>query len=125
MHSGCVKMSLHNYNVYVIFRSMKKYPPIKLHFRDSRNVLARELKNPAFKKAYDDLELEFAIIGALIDARAKRGMTQEKLAKKIGTKQSAIARLESGRGNPTLAFVQRLANVLNLDLNLPPRYDKR
>jgi len=104
---------------------MKKYPPIKLHFRDSRNVLARELKNPAFKKAYDGLELEFAIIGALIDARAKRGMTQAKLAKKIGTKQSAIARFESGRSNPTFAFVQKLSDALDLKITATPRYAKR
>ncbi len=104
---------------------MKKYPPIKLQFRNSQDVLAQELKDPAFKKAYDDLDLEFAIIDAMILARSERGMTQAKLAKKLGTKQSAIARLESGRGNPTLAFVQRLANVLNLDLKLTPRYVKR
>lgn len=85
----------------------------------------RLMKKPGFKKAYDDLELEFAIIEAFIDARAKRGMTQEKLAKKLGTKQSAIARLESGRGNPTIAFVQRLADVLDLELKLTPRYAKR
>ena len=125
MHKTCVKVSLHNYNVYVIFVYMKKYPPIKLNFRNSRDVLAQELKNPAFKKAYDNLAFEFSVIDAMILARSKHGMTQAKLAKKLGTKQSAIARLESGRGNPTLAFVQRLANVLNLDLKLTPRYAKR
>lgn len=124
MHRPFVKRWLHSYNVYVILARMKKYPPIKLHFRNSREVLAQELKNPVFKKAYDDLEFEFSIIDAMILARSKRGMTQAKLAKKLGTKQSAIARLESGRGNPTLAFVQRLANVLNLDLKLTPRYVK-
>ncbi|MEK7145083.1 MAG: helix-turn-helix transcriptional regulator [Patescibacteria group bacterium] len=101
---------------------MKK---ITINPRSHQSILAEELKNPAFKKAYDDLEFEFAIIDAMILARSKRGMTQAKLAKKLGTKQSAIARLESGRGNPTLAFVQRLANVLNLDLKLTPRYAKR
>lgn len=103
---------------------MKKYPPIKINFRNHRDVLAEELKNPKLKKAYDDLAFEFSVIDAMILARSKRGMTQAKLAKKLGTKQSAIARLESGRGNPTLAFVQRLANVLNLDLKLTPRYAK-
>lgn len=104
---------------------MKKYPPIKLNFRNSQDVLEKKLKNPSFKKAYDALDLEFAIIDAMILARSKRGMTQEKLAEKLGTKQSAIARLESGRGNPTIAFVQRLASELNLELKLTPRYAKR
>lgn len=97
----------------------------KITFITHEELHNRLMKKPGFKKAYDDLDLEFAIIRAIINARAKRGMTQEKLAKKIGTKQSAIARLESGRGNPTLAFVQKLANVLNLDLKLTPRYVKR
>lgn len=97
----------------------------KMKFITHEELHRRLMKKPGFKKAYDDLELEFAIIDAMILARAKRGMTQAKLAKKLGTKQSAIARLESGRGNPTIAFVQRLANVLNLDLKLTPRYVKR
>jgi ribosome-binding protein aMBF1 (putative translation factor) len=103
---------------------MKKYPPIKLNFRNHREVLVQELKNPAFKKAYDDLDFEFAIVNALIDARAQRGMTQAKLAKKIGTKQSAIARFESGRSNPTFAFVQKLSDALNLKISVTPRYAK-
>ena len=124
MHSRYAKVSLHRYNVYVIFGRMKKYPPIELRLRNSKDVLVQELKNPAFKKAYDDLDLEFAIIDALIKARAQRGMTQEKLAKKIGTKQSAIARFESGRSNPTFAFVQKLSDALDLRIIAAPRYAK-
>jgi len=85
----------------------------------------RLMKKPGFKKAYDELELEFAIIRALIDARAKRGLTQAKLAKRVGTKQSAIARFESGRSNPTLAFVQKLSDALDLKITATPRYAKR
>ena len=46
------------------------------------------LKNPKFKAEYDKLQPEFAVIRAVIDARMKRGITQEKLARKMGTKQS-------------------------------------
>ena|SRR3989344_4496072 len=101
---------------------MKK---ITINPRTHKNILAEELKNPRLKKAYDNLAFEFSVIDAMIIARSKRGMTQAKLAKKLGTKQSAIARLESGRGNPTLSFVQRLADVLDLDLKVTPRYVKR
>lgn len=97
----------------------------KIKFVTQEELDRRLMKKPGFKKAYDDLELEFAIIGALIDARAKHGMTQEKLAKKIGTKQSAIARLESGRSNPTFAFIQKLSEALDLKLTVTPRYAKR
>ena len=41
--------------------------------------LASQLKNPEFKKEYDALEPEFAIIQALIDAHNRSGVTQEEL----------------------------------------------
>ena len=86
---------------------------------------ARLMRRAGYRKAYEDLDLEFTLLRALIDARAKRGMTQEKLAKKIGTKQSAIARFESGRSNPTLAFVQKLSEALDVKLTAAHRHVKR
>ncbi|MFH0937650.1 MAG: helix-turn-helix transcriptional regulator [Candidatus Daviesbacteria bacterium] len=74
------------------------------------------LKNPKIKAEYDKLQPEFAIIQAVLDARIKKGMTQAKLAKKMGTTQSAIARLESGNANPSIAFLQKLAHALNSKL---------
>ena len=102
----------------------KTYPPIKIHITNFDDVHAKHMKDPAFKKAYDELELEFAIIGALVEARARRGMTQERLAKKVGTKQSAIARFETGKSNPTLAFVRKLTDALDLKLTVIPRHAK-
>ncbi len=96
----------------------------KIKFISHKEMHARLMRRPGFKKAYDDLDFEFTLLRALIDARAKRGMTQEKLAKKIGTKQSAIARFESGRSNPTFAFVQKLSDALNLKITATPRYVK-
>jgi|SRR3989344_5244500 len=74
------------------------------------------LKDPAFKAEYDKLEPEFAVIKAILDARVKKHMTQEQLAKKIGTKQSAIARIESGSANPSIGFLQKLAEALGKKL---------
>lgn len=79
------------------------------------------LRTPANKKAYNDLELEFAIIDALIRARGRKGVTQEQLARKIGTKQSAIARFESGKSNPTLSFVQKLSDALGIEVRITVR----
>ena len=79
---------------------------------------ADSLRKPGFKKAYDDLAVEYALISAIIDRRETKGMTQEKLAEKVGTKQSAIARFESGRSNPTLAFVKKLSEALDLKLTV-------
>ena len=51
------------------------------------------LKNKEARKEYKRLEPKYKLISQLIGARIKRGLTQTQLAKKVGTKQSAIARL--------------------------------
>jgi ribosome-binding protein aMBF1 (putative translation factor) len=76
------------------------------------------LKDPKVKEEYDKLQPEFALISAMIEARAKKGITQKKLAEKLGTKQSAIARLESGNANPSLNFLKRLAEALGTKLEI-------
>lgn len=76
------------------------------------------MKDSKYKKAYEELELEFALIRAILDARIHKGVTQKELAEKIGTKQSSIARFESGKYNPTLSFVQKLANALDLKIKI-------
>ena len=76
------------------------------------------LKNPKFKAEYDKLQPEFALIRAMIEGRMKRGVTQKKLAERIGTKQSVISRLESGKANPSVAFLKRFAKALNARLEV-------
>lgn len=80
--------------------------------------LKDQLKNPVFKAEYDRLQPEFAVIEAMIDARRKKGITQKVLAKKIGTKQSVISRLETGNANPSVAFLKRLASALDSHLEI-------
>ena len=77
------------------------------------------LKDPVLKAEYDRQQPEFA----LIRARIESGLTQAQLAKEIGTKQSVISRLENGRANPSIAFLQKLANALNssLEIKFTPR----
>ena len=75
-------------------------------------------KRPDVKKAYDDLELEYTLIQRMIDMRINHGITQADLAKKIGTKQSAISRFEAGGSNPTIGFLKRLADALDVDLQI-------
>ena len=83
------------------------------------------LKDPAIRKAYDDLEPEFALASAIIERRIRKGLTQKALAKKIGTQQSAIARLESGAYNPTLAFLEKIAKALDGRLSVSFDYSRR
>lgn len=82
----------------------RKYIPVEELFRKWR-------KDPAFRAAYDALEEEFALAEALIKARAAADMTQEDVAKAMGTTQAAIARLESGRSRPSTRTLRRFAEA--------------
>ncbi len=71
-------------------------------------------KNPAVKKAYDEMAQEFEIAGALIEARAKAGLSQGELAKRMGTTQSAIARIESGKHWPSRKTLEGYAKATGM-----------
>lgn len=83
-----------------------------------RDLEKELLSDPEVKKEYDRLAPYYAVISDLIAARIKRGMTQKDVAEKLGTKQSAIARLEAGNVNPSLGFLQRIAQVMGYKLNV-------
>ena len=85
---------------------------------DFEKMKKRLLKNPEFKKLHEETRLEFEIARAVIRARIEKGLTQKELAQKIGTKQSVISRLESGRANPSVAFLKKLAQALNSHLEI-------
>lgn len=70
------------------------------------------LRDPAVKAAYDALEEEFALAGELIAARAKAKLTQEQVARRMGTSQSAVARMESGRKMPSTTSLQKYAKAV-------------
>jgi ribosome-binding protein aMBF1 (putative translation factor) len=72
------------------------------------------LKDDAVRKAYESMELEFAIAHAVITARRLRGLSQAELARRMGTKQSYVARLESGRTLPSMATLRRVAEATGL-----------
>jgi transcriptional regulator with XRE-family HTH domain len=69
------------------------------------------LKEPKYRKAYDALEDEFALASAVIAARNRAGLTQQALARKMGTTQPVVARLESGRTRPSMRTLGRLAKA--------------
>lgn len=76
------------------------------------------LKDKKLKKAYDDLGPEFALVEMIIKKRLQQKLTQAQLAKKIGTKQSAISRLEQGSYNPSLNFLKKITAALNAELQI-------
>ena len=81
---------------------------------------ARALARPGAKKAYDELDEEFAFLDEVLKARAEAGLTQADVAARIGTTQSAVARLESAesRHSPSIATLQRYAKALGYKVQI-------
>ncbi len=85
-------------------------------FRNVEDFKRDALKNKKIKAEYDRLEPRYALIRQVLDARFKKRMSQKVLAGKMGTKQSAIARFESGNTNPTLSFIERLSQAIKVPI---------
>jgi len=84
-----------------------------------RGWIEEEFKRrPDMKREYDTLGPRYELIRAILDARYGRHMTQADIAKRAGTTQSAIARFESGRSNPTLEFAARLSRAVGATLEI-------
>ena len=77
----------------------------------ANNVHQKWLKEPAYREAYDNLAEEFALAATMIEARNRAGLTQDELAKRMGTTQPVVARIESGRIRPSTRTLQRLAQA--------------
>lgn len=75
-------------------------------------------ERPEVKEEYDALGSQYEIIRAEIESRKAVGMTQKELAERMGTAQANISRFESGNYNPTLAFLQKMAQSLGKTLKI-------
>jgi len=87
-------------------------------YRTYEEVLAEMMKRKAFAKEYKALKPKYEAISAVIKARLESGLTQEELAKKLKTDQGNISRLESGRVNPTITFLSKVAAALDRKLEI-------
>lgn len=85
--------------------------------------LKMRLKDPKFRKAWEDSEVEYQLAKKLIDKRLEKEMSQRTLAKKAKTTQAVISRIESMNSNPSVSLLKRLAGALGLkvDINFIPR----
>src|SRR5512138_1173253 len=85
-----------------------------------KELKARALERADVKAEYDGLDEEFRFLDEFLKARAAAGVTQAEVAERIGTTQSAVARLESGRGkhSPSIATLQKYAHALGCRLEL-------
>lgn len=87
-------------------------------FISAETLHKKWMKDPEYRLEYEKLEPEFAIIQALIDARVKKKLSQEELAKRMGTGQAAISRLENANANPSLSLMKRLAHAIGMKLKI-------
>ena len=86
------------------------------------------MKDPEYRKEYDALEEEFALMIEVAKARARAGLSQAELARRMKTTQSTIARLESGRGLPSTRTLGRFAKATGHRLKIsfePVKAEKR
>ncbi len=80
--------------------------------------LKKSLKDPQFKKAWEESEVEYQLACKLIEARLRGKLSQRELARKVGTSQAAISRIEGMSGNPSIALLKRIAEALNTKLQI-------
>ena len=93
----------------------------KKNFKQAINFqsyLKEQLKNPKFKKHYDESGKQLEIAYQILQLRKKTGMSQNDLAKKLGTTQSNVARIETGQQNFTTATLQKIAVVFDREVKI-------
>ncbi len=78
------------------------------------------MSNPEFREEYERADAEFQLIEALVSARTRAKLSQAEVARRVGTTQSAIARLEGGRVSPSVSTLRRYAEATGakLEINL-------
>lgn len=86
--------------------------------RKYNDFLADQLKDEAFRKEYENLQPEFDVIRAIVDARVSQNLTQNQLAARSGINQADISKLENGTRNPSINLLKRLADGMGMALKI-------
>lgn len=85
---------------------------------DFQEYLAEKLKNPKIRKYYDEYGKQLEIAYQILQLRKQKRMSQAEFAKKLGTRQSNIARMEAGQQNFTTDTLEKIASVFNRKLKI-------
>ena len=85
-----------------------------------KQLRSKAMASAEVKAEYAKLADEFSLVDEFLKARAAQGLTQAQVAEKIGTTQSAVARMESGSGkhSPSLATLAKYAEALGCKLEV-------
>ena len=92
-------------------QEIRKLTNFEIHLRE-------KLKDPEFKRLYDEYGRQLEIAYQILQLRKKAKISQAELAKKIGTTQSNVARLEAGNQNFTTSTLEKIARALNKNLKI-------
>jgi DNA-binding XRE family transcriptional regulator len=94
-----------------------EYKPLE---HDHQAFLARASERKGFAEAYEALELEYQLAGQMLKARERAGLTQDAVARRMGTTKSVISRLESAgkKHAPSVATLHRYAQAVGCDLHV-------
>jgi len=84
----------------------------------AQEVHEKWMKDPKYRREYEKLQPEFEIASQMIEARLKKKMSQEELAKKVGTGQAVISRLEGMNASPSLSLLKRVASALGTKITI-------
>lgn len=91
---------------------------------DLNKFSQKQMQNEEFRKEYDALTPKYEVIKAIIKERTAQNLTQKEFANILGMKQSNISRLESGSYNPSMDFLQKIAQALGKELHIEFRQVK-
>lgn len=91
---------------------------MKKQVNDFEESLKKYLKEPGFRKEWEDSEADYQIGKLLIEARIKKKLSQKALAKEIGTTQAVLSRIESSSTSPTFRMAAKIARGLGKKLQV-------
>ena len=80
--------------------------------------LRGQQKNPNFAKILSDESLRLKVAYKILELRKHNELTQKDLAKKMGTSQSVIARLERGKENISVDRLDAIAHIFGKHVEL-------
>jgi len=91
---------------------------MKNKFYTFEDHLKESLKDPEFKKVWEESEPEYLLAKEIIKKRLQKKMSQRDLAKKLKTSQAVISRIETMNANPSLSLLKRIAKALDVNLQV-------
>ena len=91
---------------------------LKKGYFNWRDLEKEWMKNPAFVREWEKVEPEYQLARSLIGLRLKKKLTQTELARKIGTKQPVVSRIESMTTSTTVSILKRIAQALDVKLQI-------